>query len=300
MRVLLAYDGSTHSEAALASICARASYLPQGTRVTAVYVLPPVVPPLARPMSRSVMSAARADLARRILAPALRALNEAGLKVRALHPTGDVATRIARVAKSEKSTLIVMGSHGRSARAGLLFGSVSSGVLAGTETPVLLLRGERALPDTPLKVALAYDDSADSRAALDFVLAHLGRFDSRPRLHLAHVVDEVPIQVRTALVNLGSTEFTPDQVRAQRDEAFAQATDRAQRKLQKSGVRVVDHLLVGGNPGDALAAFAKREKIDLLVMGCRGRTRLRTAFSGSVTNRVAARSDVPLLLVRSA
>lgn len=106
MRVLLAYDGSTHSEAALASICARASYLPQGTRVTAVYVLPPVVPPLARPMSRSVMSAARADLARRILAPALRALNEAGLKVRALHPTGDVATRIARVAKSEKSTLI--------------------------------------------------------------------------------------------------------------------------------------------------------------------------------------------------
>jgi nucleotide-binding universal stress UspA family protein len=44
----------------------------------------------------------------------------------------------------------------------------------------------------------------------------------------------------------------------------------------------------------------KSEKIDLLVMGCRGRTRLRSVFSGSVTNRVAARSDVPLLLVRSA
>ena len=300
MRVLLAYDGSAHSEAALASVCARASYLPPGSRVTVVYVRPPSALALSRPMARSAATAAQANVTRRILAPALRALQEAGLKARSLHPSGDPATRIARVATAEKSDLIVMGSHGRSARAGLLFGSVTAALLAGSRTPILLLRGGRALPDAPLKVALAYDDSADSRAALDFALAHLGRFDPHPRLHLAHVVDEVPIQVRTALMNLASIAFTPDQVRAQRAEAFAQATERAHRKLQKAGVRVVDQVLVGSDPGDALASFARCEKIDLLVMGCRGRTRLGSAFSGSVTNRVAARGDVPLLLVRSA
>ncbi len=300
MRILLPFDGSVHSTAALASLCARAPSLPPGTRVAALFVTAPVARAVTRLPARAAAANAQADLARRILAPALNALQDAGLKARALHPGGDPAERIARLAAGDGSDLIVMGSHGRSARAGLLFGSVASAVLASSRAPVLLLRGARALAPTPLKVALAYDDSADSRAALQFVLARLACFDPHHRLHLAYVVDEVPIQVRTALANLASTEFTPERVHAERAEAHAKAVGPAQRKLARAGIRTVDHLLVGGNPGDTLAAWVKSEKIDLLVMGCRGQTRLRTVFSGSVTHRVAARSDVPLLLVRSA
>lgn len=300
MKILLPYDGSLHSTAALQSVCGRAAYLPAGASATAVYVTPPVARAVARPAARAAASAAQTDVARRLLAPALKALQDSGIKARALCPSGDAAQRIARIAASEHSDLIVMGSHGRSARAGLLFGSVTSAVLANCTTPVLLLRGEHALPAAPLKAALAYDDSADSRAALDFVLGHLACFDPQPRLHLVHVVDDVPIQLRTALANLTSTEFSPERVRAERAAAFAAVVQRARRKLERAGIRVVEHMQVGGNPGDALAAFARSAKIDLVVMGCRGRTRLRTAFSGSVTNRIAARSTVPLLLVRSA
>ena len=300
MRILLPYDGSVHSAMALASLCARASSLPPATRVTVLFVTAPVARAAAPLSVRAAAANAQAALARRILAPALRALHDAGLKARARHPGGDPAERIARLAAGEGSDLIVMGSHGRSARAGLLFGSVASAVLASSRAPVLLLRGERALADTPLKVGLAFDDSADSRAALQFTLARLACFDPHARLHLAYVVDEVPIQVRTALANLASTSFTHERVQAERAEAHAKAVGPAQRKLARAGIRTVDHLLIGGNPGDTLAAWVRSEKIDLLVMGRRGRTGLRSVFSGSVTNRVAARSDVPLLLVRSA
>jgi nucleotide-binding universal stress UspA family protein len=196
--------------------------------------------------------------------------------------------------------LIVMGARGRSARQGLLLGSVSRAVLADSATPVLLLRRARPLPAGQLKVALAYDDSADSRAALDYVLAQRALFGPEFTLQLVHVVDEVPIQVRTALPNLASTEFSHEKVLALRAEAHEAAVARARRKLQEAGIAAVEHMLVGSNPGDALASFVRAESIDLVVIGCRGKTRLQTALLGSVTARLGARSDVPLLLLRRA
>jgi hypothetical protein len=57
-------------------------------------------------------------------------------------------------------------------------------------------------------VGLAFDSSEHSRAALRFALDHRSFFGLESTLHLAHVVDEVPVQVRTALANLASTTFT--------------------------------------------------------------------------------------------
>jgi nucleotide-binding universal stress UspA family protein len=44
------------------------------------------------------------------------------------------------MAKGDKFDLIVMGSHGHGALAGLLMGSVATKVLALSKTPVLLVR----------------------------------------------------------------------------------------------------------------------------------------------------------------
>lgn len=300
MRILLAYDGSEHSKAALAFVCARPAPLEGLTRVTLIHVPLPKLP-------RALLTAAGDrviqyldDVGRKTLGPAVRALHAARMTVKAVHPAGDPAQRIVRQAAADGCDLIVIGAHGRSARVGLLLGSVSRAVLAGCTTPVLLLRGARPVPSGPLRVALAYDDSADSRAALDHVIAGRAQFGPQPTLHLVHVVDEVPIQVRTALANLSSTEFTHEKVRAQRTEAFEAVVARARRRLAQAGVAAAEHMLVGSNAGDALADFVRSESIDLVVIGCRGRSRLEAALFGSVTARLGARSDVPLLLVRSA
>jgi len=47
-----------------------------------------------------------------------------------------------------------------------------------------------------------------------------------------------------------------------------------------------------------IAAFAAKEKIDLIVMGTHGRTGLAHAFLGSVAERVVRGAPCPVLTVR--
>jgi len=60
-------------------------------------------------------------------------------KVRVRVLTGDPATEIVRVAKEEKSDLIVLPTHGRSGLTHLFFGSVAEKVVRHAECPVLTL-----------------------------------------------------------------------------------------------------------------------------------------------------------------
>ena len=56
--------------------------------------------------------------------------------------------------------------------------------------------------------------------------------------------------------------------------------------------------LVGNNHGDEIAAYARNERLDLLVMGSHGYGALKSAVLGSIATRVAARCTTPLLLIR--
>ena len=55
---------------------------------------------------------------------------------------------------------------------------------------------------------------------------------------------------------------------------------------------------VVGSPTDELLAAAKREKIQMIVMGTRGHGVLGRALMGSVAQRVVTDSEVPVLLVK--
>jgi len=53
---------------------------------------------------------------------------------------GDAGDAIARYAEQERAGLIVMGSHGRTALANVVMGSVATSVLARCKIPILLIR----------------------------------------------------------------------------------------------------------------------------------------------------------------
>ena len=53
-----------------------------------------------------------------------------------------------------------------------------------------------------------------------------------------------------------------------------------------------------GNPGDAIARYANKEKLDLVVMGSHGFTNFKSAVLGSVATRVAAEAECPILIIR--
>jgi nucleotide-binding universal stress UspA family protein len=298
MKILLPYDGSPHSRAAVEFVARRPALIQQAAAVTLLSVQTPVPSRAAVAMGRRLLAEYYAKDAQRVLGPARRLLEDAGLTVKALGVAGNAVDRIVRTAASERSDLIVMGSHGRTARANAFLGSVATGVIADSKVPVLLIRRTSAAPRGALSVGLAWDGSRYSRAALDFVIAHADLFGAGARLAIAHVVNEVPIQVKLALSNLTSTEFTQEKVRAMCRQAFDKAMAPARKALAKAGLPVREQMLVGSNPGEELAAWARRDRLDLLVMGSHGLTALRTLWVGSVVARVGARCDTPLLIVR--
>jgi nucleotide-binding universal stress UspA family protein len=180
----------------------------------------------------------------------------------------------------------------------VLLGSVAQAVLAECRVPVLLIRRDTAPRRGSLRVGLAFDGSEHSRAALDFVIARRTFFGPRFSLRVAHVVDEVPIQVKTALANLASTRFRHEEVQALRQEAFDGAMAPAREALGSAGLDASEEMLVSSNPGEALADWARRAKLDLLVMGSHGMSALKLVVLGSVAAGVGARCNTPLLLVR--
>lgn len=68
--------------------------------------------------------------------------------------------------------------------------------------------------------------------------------------------------------------------------------------LQQHTLNYNELVLPAFNPGDEICRIARAENCDLIVMGSRGLNDLEGLVMGSVTHRVLARCDIPVLVVR--
>lgn len=297
MKILLPYDGSPGSRAAVEFVVARSALAVDAQDVTLVFVQEPLPARASVFFGRASVLDVYSTVAAKTLAPAVKRLEGAGVRVRRLSLLGHAADRIAGAAAAQASDLIVIGSHGRSPALSALLGSVASGVVARAQVPVLLVRSASSTRPASLRIGLAVDDSRYSAAALRFVSERLAFFGPRASLHLAHVVGRLPVPLRTALARARRGGFSAAELKALQRRAFERVLAPVRRKLSRADLRASEDLLVSDIPGDALAGWAARERLGLLVLGTHGRTALRAALLGSVAMRTAARCTVPLLLV---
>ena len=72
----------------------------------------------------------------------------------------------------------------------------------------------------------------------------------------------------------------------------------ARKLLQGTALQVTEAQLTGNNPGDAIAAYATKNKLDILAIGSHGEGTLRSTVLGSVATRVAARCRNALLFIQ--
>jgi nucleotide-binding universal stress UspA family protein len=203
------------------------------------------------------------------------------------------------VAAASDADLIVMGSHGRTALEGLLFGSVTNAVLARCTTPVLLLRGAAGPKRSSLSVGIAVDGSAYGKAAVRYALKHRRLFGAAPRFVLIHVVPDLAAIVIPGFGDAPAPLYPLSKIAAAQSTAFERATAPAQEMFARAGVAVETVCRVSNAPGDEIAAFATRRRLDLMVMGSHGYGALKSLALGSVATRTAARCTTPLLLVRA-
>ena len=190
------------------------------------------------------------------------------------------STALTLIERSADARLIVVGSRGHSAVAGLL-GSVSVAVSAHAHCPVIVVRGDAA-PTRPVVVGV--DDSPSAHLALDFAVEQA-------------VARGVPLRViRTWPPVTGIWEDGPlvartvtAEERGPLDELVAGWHDKYP-QLEISAEAVVDH------PANALALASTTAQ--LLVVGTRGRGAFRGMVLGSVSQHLLHHSACTVAVVR--
>lgn len=139
MKVLLAVDGSAHTQRMLAWLAAHDEFLGPQTEYTVMTVVPEI-PTHAGFFDLADPRAFYQEQAEEVLRPVRTFIAQQGWRAEVEHCAGHPAQAIADAATQRAFDLVVLGSHGHSALGNLVLGSVASGVLARCKTPALLIR----------------------------------------------------------------------------------------------------------------------------------------------------------------
>lgn len=138
MKILVPVDGSEASTRALQHALALCKAFRKGA-LTVLAVDDSLFPGAARKMGAEAVAAHHAENFARLLGPARKLLARRKVQVEFIELVGDVAATILKTAAGRKTDVIVMGSRGTSGIKGVLLGSVSQKVLAGTPVPVTIV-----------------------------------------------------------------------------------------------------------------------------------------------------------------
>jgi nucleotide-binding universal stress UspA family protein len=150
MRILLATDGSGHSEEAVRAVAERP--WPNHTEVKVMSM----VNPLAYSFEElGLYKGGKTERAHRAINEAARVLAGAGLRVTAEVVAGRPARRIVRAAREMGADLIVVGTQDRRGLSRLLRGSVSEEIAAAAHCSVSIVRRGSRAGSAPGRLVLA-------------------------------------------------------------------------------------------------------------------------------------------------
>lgn len=215
---------------------------------------------------------ARRAKARSIAEASASTLAKAGVKARPAFLEGFVVRQVAKLVDDEDADLLIVGSKGEGPWRRLLVGSVADGLKNSVSRSVLIAKSAEA----PTRILAAVDGSRESmraaQAAADLaqafgadltflsVLPDRGRkLVSRKRMH--------------EIADLES-RFRVGEVRPRLKALF-------------------------GRAAETIVSTAQQQGAELIVMGSRGLTGLRTVVPGGVSNRVAHAASCSVLLVKT-
>ncbi|MEA3221674.1 MAG: universal stress protein [Thermodesulfobacteriota bacterium] len=141
------------------------------------------------------------------------------------------------------------------------------------------------------KILIPTDFSASAQYALQYAIGLNKLFDAR--LYLLHVLQDF-------------TEFSEFNLNLSiLPQLYAEFEGNAAKRLEEVSSTLVppdttcDTYIVHGIPFNEIINFAKKEQIDLIVIGTRGRTGLKHILFGSTAEKVVKRALCPVLSVRN-
>ena len=142
MKILLAVDGSTHSNKATETLIKHAALYKDAPEVFLLYVHLPVpkLHGMSNVVSREMINRYYEDESEEALATSKRLLDEARIASHAQMLVGPVAETIVKQAEAQGCDLIYMGTRGMGGLKNVLLGSNAVKVLHIATTPVVLVK----------------------------------------------------------------------------------------------------------------------------------------------------------------
>lgn len=287
MKILIAYDGSACSRAALDDL--KKAGLPEDCEVVVLSVAEVWLPP---PSSYEILGsetagsmAARKQLAFDLAEEAAERVRShfPGWHVVALSNIGSPAGTMLEHAEEFRPDLIVVGSHGFSTLERITLGSVSQRIVSEARCSVRVARGRvEEERETPVRLLLAVDGSEDSDKAVEAVRGR--RWPAGSEVKLITCAGPNLEKREPAVI----TEMTAP-IAAMQEEIAA--------GLRARGLEVTTRVSLE-DPKRAIVEEAESWGADSIFIGSRGLGRISRFFLGSVSSAVTARAHCSVEVIR--
>lgn len=185
--------------------------------------------------------------------------------------------------------LIVMGTRGRDTRERPMWQSHAEEIARVADCPVLTVgRGNMVYPGAPGRILVPVSFKTDAGPALRMARA-VARMQ-RSVLELLHVATPGMGTADTILEAVAGRGRREEKLRSRLEQVFRDA----------GGTNVKHRLHIRyGDPAREVVGFAKRNRVNLIVVSSRGATGIRYAMEGSTTATMVGTATCPVLTLKT-
>ena len=137
------------------------------------------------------------------------------------------------------------------------------------------------------KILVPIDGSDHAEKAIEYACDLALKY--KATVYLIHVVSPLPsIPDDNALQTIEASQ-----------ELFAkEILEKASRELKKKGVGNFQSVVLYGDPAHGIVEFARKNGVDIILMGSRGAGRVKTLLLGSVSHKVCHLAECTCVTVK--
>ena len=136
------------------------------------------------------------------------------------------------------------------------------------------------------KILIATDGSDHARKAIEYASDIAAKYEAT--VYLIHVVSPVH----------SLPEVDTQKIQDNQQKIAKEIIEEAEREIKKKGVETYQSTILQGNPAQEIIEFARKNSVDMIVMGSHGAGKMEMLMLGSVSNKVCHLADCTCVTVK--